>query len=79
MAGLVETEMGVRSDGEACLLLTALRLSETAPDSVGLADRHRIVEAFASDRADLADGLRPQLPALPLLFTLGHVGGKEQM
>jgi len=78
-AGPVETETSVRSGAEASLLLATFRLRETTPDSVGLPDCHRIFEAIASNGTDLANGLRPDLSALPLFFALRHIRREEQM
>ena len=72
-------EMGVRSDAETGFLLPAFRLRETSPDPVRFPDRHRILQALTSDRANLADRLRPDLPPLPLFLALGRVGWEEEM
>ncbi len=63
----------------AKVLLATLRLGESAPDTVRLADRHGVVEALRSNRADPADRLRSQLSTFSLFFAFGDIRGKEQM
>jgi len=69
-----------RSDSRHSIdLLTTFHLGEPSPDSVRLADGHRILEAVDRHGAHLADRLGPYLPSLSLVLALCGIRRKEQV
>ncbi len=64
--------MAERSDDHGRKRFATLRLSEAAPDPVGLLDLEGVGSAITDHGTDLADSLRTDLSSLP--FILAFLG-----
>src|SRR3990172_2957715 len=66
-------------DGATRRHLAALRLGETAPDAIGLADLEGELEAFVLHPAHPANRLRLVFAAIAIFLALGRARGKEEV
>jgi hypothetical protein len=70
---------GSLDSSDLCNGMPTLGLRHTAPDAIGLPDRHRVVLALQDNRAHLADRFRTNLPALSLVLALLGTRWKEKV
>ncbi len=59
--------------------MASLCLGESAPDAIGLPDRHRVVTTIALYRTDLTHGFRTYLSSFSLVLALLSARWEEKM